>query len=219
MLSSYEQVVVVVAQPLNEAALKQWIDTQLKNHSLQYPPPIVGLIYQYTQGNMAACAQAIEKIALTNAAGSQINEQQVLEHLFNQCEHSLYELIEACLKGQADKAIQILRQAANNKTEATLVLWMLTQEARVLSQLGDLIEQKMDANAACKQLKLWPSRLSLYQSRLRQSEDRVFERLLGYARRIDERIKSNLSEQAWHSLECFCLSFCAGRLIGDACND
>ena len=78
------------------------------------------LIYQYTQGNMLACAQVIDKIALSHPPNSQINIEQVQEQLSNQCEHSPFELIDACLLGQADKSIQILRQAANNKTGYSL---------------------------------------------------------------------------------------------------
>ncbi len=77
---------------------------------------------------MLACAQALEKISLTNPAQSTINRELALEHLYYQCDNSLFELTEACLLGSAAQALHILRQAAANKTEATLVLWMLTQE-------------------------------------------------------------------------------------------
>jgi DNA polymerase-3 subunit delta len=218
-LTAHEQVVVVVAYPLNALAMKQWIDTQLRNHLIRFDSHIPSLIHQYTQGNMLACAQVIEKIALCNPPNSQINNQHVLEHLSFQCDHSLYELIDACLLGQADKAIQILRQAANNKTEATLVLWMLTQEVRVLIQLRTLLQQKIDTNSALNQLKIWPSRANLYQNRIKQLSPTLLQGLLQYAYLIDGRIKSNFNTQVWQSLECLCLSLSLGKLIGEVCAD
>lgn len=217
-LASHGEVVLVVAHPFNEEAMKQWISAQLKSHELQCQVEVPALIAKYAQGNMAAVAQTIEKLTLTHEKGAKISEQEALEHLSNQCEHTLYELIDALLKGQAELCIQILRQAANNKTEATLVLWMLTQEVRLLAQLEVLVQQKVDVKTACSQLKLWPSRVFLYQARLKQAEQGLFAMLLVVARQIDEQIKSNLSAHSWHSLERLCLSICQGRLIGDPCN-
>lgn len=216
-LNNHENTLVVVSYPLKELEMKQWIGAQLKTHGFSQPMQVVDLIFQYTQGNMGACAQAIEKIALTYEKGAQITAEDALSQLSNQCDYGLYELTEACLLGKSAHAIDILRQAANNKTEATLVLWILTQEVRVLTQLSALIAQKIDITSACNQLKLWPSKASLYQARLKQSEAGLFPKLLLYAGHIDKRIKSSSSELAWLGLESLCLSFCLGRLVGDVC--
>lgn len=216
-LSAEEHVVVVLSYPLNSNAIKIWIINQLKVNSINYDPTIPDLIFQYTQGNMLACAQVIEKIALSNAPNSQISAQQALEHLSDQCEHSLFELIDACLMGQADKAIHILRQAANNKSEATLVLWMLTQEIRILLQLNHLAQQHIDLKTASNQLKIWPQRLSLYQMSLNRLDISVLRQLLHYCRAIDEQIKSSSNARSWSSFENLALSICLGRPIGDVC--
>lgn len=216
-LTNHQQVVAVVAYPLSSAEMKSWIVMQLKKHAFTFSPDIPELIHQYTQGNMLATAQCIEKISLSNAANTQITAQHVLDHASNQCEHSLYDLVDACLLGQGDKAVQILRQAANNKTEATLVLWMLTQEVRLLSQLLFLLNQKIDLKTACGQLKIWPQKASMYHMSSKRTNARTLHNLLHYCKTIDEQIKSNLNHQVWNAFECVALSLCLGRFIGDAC--
>ncbi|MCL9684627.1 DNA polymerase III subunit delta [Legionella maioricensis] len=211
-LYNSEHVVLVVAYPLNTELMKQWIANQFKKNALTVEQQIPDLIYQYTQGNMLACAQVIEKIALSNASNRQINSQLALEHLSDQCAHSLFELVEACLMGQADKAIHILRQAANNKTEVTLVLWILTQEIRVLLQLSFAIQQNTDFKAACNQLKIWPQRINLYQSSIKRLTNALLEQLLYFCKSIDEQIKSNLNTQVWNALERLTLSLCIGTV-------
>jgi DNA polymerase-3 subunit delta len=119
-------------------------------------------------------------------------------------------LIEACLTGQADKAIHILRQAANNKTEVTLVLWMLTQEIRILLQLS--FRQNTDFKTAYNQLKIWPQRINLYQASIRRLNNPTLEQLLHYCKSIDEQIKSNLNTQVWNALEKLTLSLCIGTV-------
>jgi DNA polymerase-3 subunit delta len=209
-LYNSEYVVLAVAYPLNKDSVKNWIASQLKKNSLNFEQQVPDLIHQYTQGNMLACAQVIEKIALSNPPNSQINSQQALAHLSDQCSHSLFELIEACLTGQADKAIHILRQAANNKTEVTLVLWMLTQEIRILLQLS--FRQNTDFKTACNQLKIWPQRINLYQASIRRLNNPTLEQLLHYCKSIDEQIKSNLNTQVWNALEKLTLSLCIGTV-------
>ncbi|KTD34162.1 DNA polymerase III, delta subunit [Legionella moravica] len=209
-LSNHNQVLVVVAYPLSSDAMKSWIQSQFKLNSLNSTPQIADLIYQYTQGNMLACAQVIEKIALCNPPGSQITDQLALEHLFDQCDYSLYELVDACLQGQADKAIQILRQAVNSKSEPTLILWMLTQEIRLLLQLSSLIRLGAHIKNACSELKIWAQRVNLYQLAIKRFDEMHLQQLLCYCKAIDEQIKSSLNTQVWNSLEKLTLSLSLG---------
>ncbi|HHF7366545.1 TPA: DNA polymerase III subunit delta [Legionella bozemanae] len=217
-ISSHEHATLILSYPLNSEALKSWIGAQLKKNFMSYDLQVPDLIHQYTQGNMLACAQVIEKVALSYTPNSKIETQHVLEHLSDQCDHDLFELVDACLLGQGDKAIQVLRHAANNKTEATLVLWMLSQEIRLIIQLSYLMEKKIDIQNACSQLKIWPQRVNLYKICCNRLNQVILQQLHRYCYSIDEHIKSNSSyTQVWNSLENAALSLCMGKLIGDTC--
>jgi DNA polymerase-3 subunit delta len=207
-LTPLPEVLLVVHYSLNADAMNHWIAEQLRKRSFTFEANFPALITQYTQGNMLACAQVIEKLSLCYTADTHITTNLGLEQVFNQCEHSLFELTDACLLGKADTGIQILRYAANNKTEATLVLWMLTQEIRLLLQLSYLIEQKIEIKAACSQLKIWPQRIPLYQAALKRVNHNQLNELISYCLIIDEQIKSNLNIQMWNSFERIVISLC-----------
>lgn len=217
-LSVHEQVVLSIAYPFTPDAMKNWIRMQLKNKAIGFDPQIPDLIHQYTQGNMLACAQVLEKIELSCTPDTQLDALEVQAHLSVQCEHDLFELVDACLLGQSDKAIQILRHAATNKTEPTLVLWMLAQEIRLLMQLSSLLEKNIDIKSACNQLKIWPQRTGSYQAcynRINRNSKSIAT-LLHHLHRscftIDERIKSNLNKQVWNALESVVLGLSLGML-------
>jgi DNA polymerase-3 subunit delta len=216
-LITHEQTVISTIYPLNQMAMKNWIANELKRHTIEFNPQIPNLIYQYTQGNMLACAQVIEKIVLSHGLNSTINMQQVQEQLWDQCHHNLFELVESCLQGQGDKTIQILRHAANTKTEPTLVLWMLTQEIRVIMQFANLLQQQVETNIASAQLKIWPQRISLYQFCCKRLTEKKLRVLHQYCSLIDERIKLGFSSSIWNSIENLALSLCTGELMGDVC--
>lgn len=213
-LTALNNVLLIVHYALTNEAMNNWIREQFSKHSLSYDNDVPALIQQYTQGNMLASAQVIEKISLNFSAPSHVSSKEALEHVFNQCEHNLFELIDACLLGQVDKSIQILRHATN-KTEPTLVLWMLAQEIRLLLQLNHLMKQKIDFKTACAQLKIWPQRTGLFQTALKRLSYDFLRELLRYSLSIDEQIKSNLNTQTWNGIERVILSLCSGQ--GELC--
>jgi DNA polymerase-3 subunit delta len=217
-LANSDHVLIVIAQPLSTDAMKKWITQELLARTFQFEKNVPELIHQYTRGNMHAAAQVIERVHLANETNSTLTLRDTLEQLADQCDYSLFELIDICLLGQVDKGIPILKQAANNKTEATLVLWLLTQEIRTLMQLQFLTRKEaMDFRKACSELNIWAQRINLYQQALQRLNQSTLLQLHHYCCILDNRIKSSGGQQIWSGLEVLFLSLCIGKLTGDAC--
>lgn len=199
---------VVQAVSLTSAALQNWIVTELKKQAIHHAPQVPALIHQYAQGNMLACAQVIEKLALIANKDKALSIDEVMEQLIDQCDYQLYELTDACLSANANKAIHLLRRAALDQAEPTLILWLLAQEIRQLMQLSYLLKQSETLATACKKLKIWPQRISLYQNAVDRLSILQLQQILKTSQRLDEQIKSNQNQQVWHSLEQLALSLC-----------
>lgn len=212
-LASLSEVLLIIHHPLNAEAIASWIAERLRKSSFTFDVNLPTLISQYTQGNRLACAQVIDKLILSYTPNSHITVQQGFEHLFDQCEYNLFELIDALLLGNVDKSIQIIRRAANNKTEAPLVLWMLAQEIRILLQLNYLVDQNITVPLACKQLKIWPQRIPMYQTALKRLSSQELRKLMSYCLTVDEQIKSNLNTQVWNNLERIVISLCKSEFL------
>ncbi|MFA5959201.1 MAG: DNA polymerase III subunit delta [Tatlockia sp.] len=214
-LINQDCVVAVQASALNAQALHHWIAEQLHKNALAFEPQVPALIQQYTQGNMLASAQVIEKLALTAEPQTILSVEVVKDTLVNQCDYQLFELADACLTQSADKAVQLLRYFANTKVEPILVLWMLTQEIRTLIKLGELTKQQaIPFSTACSQLKIWPQKNKLYQNLLNRGEMKLLLQLLRFCQTIDWSIKSNANAPIWNFLEQLTLSLCFLKPIG-----
>lgn len=207
-LSNHEQAVVVQIAPLSKPALQAWIATQLKARSIQHHIEVPSLIHEYSQNNMLACAQLIEKLALVYNEATELTIHDVKEHLVDQCEFQLYELADACLSSNAAKAIHLLRYAHNTKVEPTLILWLLTQEIRQLIQLSSLLKQGTTLENACNDLKIWTSRASLYGKTLARLPLSTLYQLLHHCKQLDDRIKTSQDNQIWNTFETMALSLC-----------
>ncbi|WED44160.1 DNA polymerase III subunit delta [Legionella cardiaca] len=204
---------VVQIFPPDEMAMQSWIKEQLQKNARQFSADIPALIYQYTQGNMLACSQAVEKILLV-ADDASLTTEMVKEQLIEQCNFQLFELSDACLLQNATKVIQHLRHAHHSGTEPTLILWLLAQDIRQLIQLIELTAQAIPFSTACSQLKIWSQRTKLYQSALKRTHKELLLTLLQFCKLTDERIKSTQNSQIWPALESIALSLCLGKQVG-----
>ncbi len=208
-LTNSEHVVLVQVAPLTDSALQSWITTQLQYRAVRHASQVPALIHQYSQGNMLACAQVIEKLALICDTANELTIEDVRDQLIDQCDFQLYDLADACLAANAEKALRLLRQASNNRIEPTLILWLLTQEIRQLIQLSHVVKHVTTFSAACTQLKIWPKRAKFYEMTLDRLPLTTLYQLLRDSKQLDERIKTNQSQQIWQAFEKLALSLCS----------
>ncbi|ASQ45766.1 DNA polymerase III subunit delta [Legionella clemsonensis] len=204
---------IVQVYPLDSIAMQQWIKEQLVKRGINFEAELPAVISQYTQGNMLACAQALDKIQLV-ADDSVFTLAKAKEQLVDQCNYQLYELSDACLLQDAHKVIQHLRYANNSDVEPTLILWLLAQDIRNLLQLLEMTQQSISFSTACTQLKIWAQKGKLYQSALKRLPKNILVQLLQFCKMLDEQIKSNQRNQIWPGLENVALSLCLGKQVG-----
>jgi DNA polymerase III subunit delta len=209
-----ELVQVIYSTPPTKIVVLKWINEQLKKITFNYDKQIPALIYQYNEGNLLAQAQVLEKLALTTEANSLLTVDDVKEHLINQCDYPLFDLADSCLVGDGVKALQLLRQASGNKTEPTLILWLLTQEIRLLMQLIPTPHQSQSFRDTASQLKIWSQRIRLYQAAIQKYNYDFLRSLLEFCCKLDLQIKTSQNKQIWQSFEFIALSLCLGKEVG-----
>jgi DNA polymerase-3 subunit delta len=212
----------IYVTPPDELTVKKWLNNELSLITHDYDAKIPDLIYQYNEGNLLACKQVLEKLALFNDSNP-LTLAIVESQLNHQREFSLYSLVDACLLSKDLQVVQLLQQAVGSKTDTSLVLWLLTQEIRNLLQLHhamfiDKTNHKSYSlfQKVANDLKIWPKRLPLYQQALTNYQDnRFLLALLTHCHVLDCAIKTQQLEQSiWHSLENIALSLCTGRQVG-----
>ncbi|MFC3907571.1 DNA polymerase III subunit delta [Legionella dresdenensis] len=211
--ANHNAVHVVTFSAPDKNTVIRWLDAQLKQHYPAFDQAIPALIYQYNEGNLLGCAQIIEKLALIIEPGQPLTSAQVTEHLILQCDYLPFELADACLEGNTQKTIQLIRHAQANKTEATLILWILTQEVRQLIQLQHLAKSGSFREAA-SQLKIWAQKIGAYQNAASRLNQNLLVDLLRFCNTIDGRIKTSQNKPIWPALELIGLTLCIGKQVG-----
>lgn len=193
-------------------AICQWIAKQLQKITAKFDKSLVELIYQYTEGNIEATAQALKKLAIIHDEAKPLTEAEVRSQLVHQATYQLYDLADSCYQGEFVKALQQLKQALYNKTDPILILWILTQEIRLLIQLTEAMKRpSSNINQVAAELKIWPKRLPLYQKALQRLSQTQLQSLLALCSKLDRLIKSSQSKQIWQFFESIALTLSTGK--------
>lgn len=218
---NHQESLCVISYALNERELVSRIITKLNQIGLQFEPDVPELISQFNQGNLGGCMQLIERLYLCyglETEATRIFPQQVLLHLTNQSTYSLYALTDACLSGQNNTCIQIIRYIANsNEVELTFALWVLSDMIRTLCKLLHKINTGLSYKDAAIQTKIPPFKQAQYQNTLKRLNQTLINQLLRECALIDELIKSNGQAHAWQALERLALALSSGVYLERPC--
>jgi DNA polymerase-3 subunit delta len=208
-LASDNNIVLVQIPVDNEISIKEWITKELRQRKITHEKDITNLIYQYSQGNMLAASQFIEKLTLILDPELPLTTDEVKAQLHDQSTFQLYDISDACLSANKEQVIYLLRQAKANEVEPTLILWILFQEVRLLIELSYLLKKSISFTSACGILKIWPKKTAMYEKSLKRLNLDKLTQLLHDGKELDELIKTSKTSQIWSYFENLALSLCS----------
>lgn len=204
---------IVNAKQLTATEIKRWIHQELQRLNIRTEQDVAQIIYQFSQNNMLAAQQTINRLSLINSSDKTFTSAEVMQFINDQSEYPVYELISACLLANSSQAISILRKfSVNNQTNNIYILWLLSNEIRQIIQLKQMLNQAISIQDACKKLKIWPQKIKMYQQACNRFNNKQLSELLQYCAQLDIMMKSstNSSKNIWNRLEQLTLLICLG---------
>lgn len=167
--------------PLNPRQWPGWLHQRAKGLQLKLTAAAVTYLVQQTEGNLLAAAQSLLKLALVHQG---LCDVEHLEGLLSEQQHfDVFALAEACLQGEAGRALHVFEVLQQQGLEAVLLLWMLNREIRLLYQLFFSPKQEW------QRLGVWPRRQGLYQQALNRLSPELLETLMQQLAMLDRMIK------------------------------
>jgi len=197
---------MVIAWPIETAQLPGWIARRMLVRGLKPGAGVTELLAYHMEGNLLACDQEIEKLAMlwgTAASGAPrtVAIEEIEGALSDNARFSVFQLADASLKGEARVVLRMLESLRAEGMEPMLVLWALTREARALASLsvrvaaGESVEQALDA------ARVWSRRKPQVAQALKRLAPVAWLGVLQRAARIDRVIKGRATGDAWRELQ------------------
>lgn len=191
--------IAVQVWPVDAVQLPAWIERRLRYKGLQATAEAVTLLAERVEGNLLAAAQEIEKLYMLFGAGS-ITARQVQTLVNDSARYNVYDLVDAALAGQAERAVRILQGLRNEGQEAPLISWALHREIRLLNLLSFALSQGQPLEMALTNHRVWEKRKPLLRRALLRLPVSTCRCLLEDCARLDRLIKGIEPGDHWDAL-------------------
>lgn len=188
-VSAMDQVgAVIEVWPVDSARLSQWIAARMARVGLSADPDALALLAERSEGNLLACAQEIDKLALLYP-GSTVTAQHVQEAVGDSSRYTVFDLTDALEK--PERALRILEGLRSEGGEPPVILWGLTRELRMMEAL---------ASGNGQSVRLPPQKLARLERHALSLGLPALGRALALAARVDQAIKGMGPGDPWQGL-------------------
>jgi DNA polymerase III subunit delta len=200
----------IAVWPIDAAQLPRWIEQRLRQRNLTASPDAIQLLAERVQGNLLACAQEIEKLALYTET-SHIDLGIVEAAVADSARYDVFGLADQVLAGQTAAALRALAGLRGEGEEPPVILWALTKELRTLYRCTELVEQGLSADRAIDSAGVWEKRKPLIRQALQRVSRAYVQKLLALAQQVDAAIKGAAPDDPWLLLDRLVLNLGQGR--------
>lgn len=197
--------VTIAVWPVDAAQLPGWLKSRLSRHGLHATPEALSLIAERVEGNLLAAAQEAERLALLYPAG-ELDAQQVLAAVSDSARFSVGDLVPAVLRGDATRAVRILRGLAATGEAPVLVLWALSQEVRAGARVAEAQAAGASIESAMKGAGVWANRQADLKQALQRHDAGAWLGFLADISRLDRHSKGQEPGDVWVAFEQVCVN-------------
>ncbi|GGF56056.1 DNA polymerase III subunit delta [Alteromonas lipolytica] len=157
--------VFTLCYPLEGNQLHKWIQQRLQGEGFQFTPASVKLIADFSEGNLMAAAQEIEKLSLAYP-DKQLNEERLASALVDQSRFNVFQLVDIMLQGDRNRCVKILQRLESEGIEPNIIIWALIREWQTLWKLNHL--QQTGQTITWPRLGIWKNRQGYYQQAMQR---------------------------------------------------
>lgn len=199
--------VSVYAWPVKGESLRRWIADRMRARGLAAEPAVVGLLIERTEGNLLACAQEIDKLALLFPDGF-ADARAVAAAVADSARFDVFDLPDQILAGAVHGSVRRLDRLREEGVDPVLVLWSLTRDLRVLVRASASVARGISPHQALDRAGVWKSRRRAFAGALERIDHDQALRLLDRAGKVDRVVKGAASGRPWEELLKLCVGAC-----------
>ncbi len=187
----------------NEAALAAWLARHFQHEGVAAAPPVLqAILGQSGRGMDALCGEVEKLVAYVKAHGrAEVTEADVAAVCARVCEIDAFDLSDAILHGEADRAYACLQDMRGRRVEPAVAVGAVARVYSDLLAVATMVEDGEKPPAIAAALKMHEYKVKLY---LRALQDRRIEDLraaLSLCRRADLAAKGGSGADGYLALE------------------
>ncbi|WP_338589607.1 DNA polymerase III subunit delta [Shewanella khirikhana] len=183
----------------------RWLDGRIQAHRLQLQPDAKALLASLYEGNLLAAEQALQLLALLTQ-GRMVGAAELGQYFEDQSRFNVFQLADALLANQQDRAAHMLAQLRAEGTAMPIVLWAVFRELTTLLTLKSAMDERESLAPLWSKLRIWDKRKPMYEGALRRLSLNQIEAMLALSSQLELKLKQ-AGEEDWTLLMHLCLLF------------
>lgn len=191
--------VAVYAWPVKPEEAPRWIAARLKAAGLSADDEAVMVLSQRTEGNLLACAQEIDKLALLCPDG-RLTADRVLMAAADSANFDAFDLVDKALSGQQAATLQVVERLREEGVEVVLIVAALVMALRQLYLAGRAVAAGQPAERALASARVWAFRQTPYKKALKRLSPGEVLDLIKEACWVDRVAKGHPQLEPWAEL-------------------
>ena len=185
--------------PIDPARLAGWIRERGSRRDVRMTTEAAELLGERVEGNLLACAQEIDKLALLYPSTT-LEPDHITGSVGDSARFSIFDCVESALEGNPRRVLRICQGLAEEGTEAVLLCWIFTREIRLLENIATEAELGAGIARALDRQKLWEKRKRGLGTALARHSARQFRAMLRQLAMVDRVIKGAAPGNPWDEL-------------------
>jgi DNA polymerase-3 subunit delta len=203
--------VVIAVYPLDRGELPAWIAARLKRGGQRAAPETLAFLADRCEGNLLAARQEIEKLALLLPEG-ELAHDAVLHAVADVARYDVFDLSEACLGGDAARALKIIAALEAEGEGLPLLLWQVGEDIHALAAVLEASAGGTPVGAAVRSVRVWGRRQAALERAARRVPPAAVAPLLRALAALDALAKGLGRGDAWDELRTLAMAL-AGRPV------
>jgi len=202
---------VVEHKALQPGEFQRWFRGRVRSKGIHLDDDTSARMSHLLEGNLLAAAQEIDRVALFADKDGRVDPEVVSQGLADHARFNVFALTDACLVGDARKALRVLSVLNNEGTEPVLVNWSLSRELHVLSRIEQGLRNGEQKGRLFQQNQIWSGRAPGINAALGRLDDKAIQDALRQLARCDRVLKGRESGDTWQELDVLVMMMCDSR--------
>ena len=210
-----EKAVWIQVYTKNYNETKSWLIERMLRNGLNAEDGVVDILAQRSEGNLLSANQEIAKLKL-NYENQTISLQQAEQIIGNSAHYSAYELADAAVSGNAERALRILNSLQSEAAPEQLILWSLANNIRTLIKMEYQIATGKSPSTVLNSV--WKSKQATFRKALQRKLRSRWLAMLYACYNTDLAIKGQCLEESQQQLRRLVLTICAVPVLEQKLN-
>ena len=182
--------------PVEARELPRWLGQRVNQAGMEIDQDALVVLCDRVEGNLLAAVQEVEKLKLL-CHGQRITADDVSNSVANNARYNLFTLVDQALLGDAATALKMVSGLRAEGTDATVILWALARELRLLYQCRAELDRGQHENQVFKAQRVWDKRKPIVSAALGRHSLGALTALLHQANIADQSIKGLGDGNPW----------------------